>query len=87
MRFGRRRPPLVSVVVPVYDVEEYLPACLDSALAQTHRTLEVVVVDDGSPDASGEHRRGLRGPGRRGCGSCTPTTAGWARPATRGCGT
>ncbi|MGZ4448748.1 MAG: glycosyltransferase family 2 protein [Nocardioides sp.] len=53
MRFGRRRTPLVSVVVPVYDVEAYLPACLDSALASTHRHLEVVVVDDGSPDGSG----------------------------------
>ena len=58
MRFGRRRPPLVSVVVPVYDVEAYLPACLDSALAQTHRNLEIVVVDDGSPDSSGELAEG-----------------------------
>ena len=54
MRFGRRRSPLVSVVVPVHAVEAWLPACLDSVLAQTHRDLEVVVVDDGSPDASGE---------------------------------
>lgn len=52
MKFGRRRP-LVSVVVPVYDVAAYLPEALDSLLAQTHRRLEVVVVDDGSPDASG----------------------------------
>ncbi len=44
---------MISVVVPVYDVEDYLPACLDSVLAQTHRELEVVVVDDGSTDASG----------------------------------
>ena len=52
MRFGRRTP-LVSVVVPVYDVEAYLPAALDSVLAQTHQNLEVVVVDDGSTDGSG----------------------------------
>ena len=45
---------MVSVVVPAYAVERYLPACLDSLLAQTHRALDVVVVDDGSPDASGE---------------------------------
>nr|WP_218910374.1 glycosyltransferase family 2 protein [Nocardioides thalensis] len=44
---------MVSVVVPAYDVAAYLPACLDSLLAQTHRNLEVVVVDDGSPDDSG----------------------------------
>ncbi|PFG44051.1 CDP-glycerol glycerophosphotransferase [Isoptericola jiangsuensis] len=43
---------LVSVVVPVYNVEEYLAECLESILSQTHRRLEVVVVDDGSPDRS-----------------------------------
>ena len=53
MRLGRRGGPLVSVVVPVYDVADYLPACLDSVLAQRHRALEVVVVDDGSRDGSG----------------------------------
>src|SRR3954452_19033796 len=56
--FPRRRPSLLSVVVPAYDVAAYLPACLDSVLAQSEtlgRTgLEVVVVDDGSPDESGE---------------------------------
>ncbi|MEO7268507.1 MAG: glycosyltransferase family 2 protein [Knoellia sp.] len=45
---------LVSVVIPVYDVEVYLEQCLDSVLAQTHRNLDVVVVDDGSTDGSGE---------------------------------
>lgn len=49
----RRRSPLLSVVVPVYDVEAYLPAALDSVLAQTHENLQVVVVDDGSTDGSG----------------------------------
>jgi len=43
----------VSVVVPVYDVEEFLPACLDSLLAQSWRDLEIVVIDDGSTDSSG----------------------------------
>lgn len=56
MRFGRRRhtDALLSVVVPAYGVEDYLGACLDSILASTHRRLDVIVVDDGSPDASGE---------------------------------
>jgi glycosyltransferase involved in cell wall biosynthesis len=49
----RRREPTIGVVVPAYDVAAYLPACLDSLLAQTHRALDVVVVDDGSPDESG----------------------------------
>ncbi len=44
---------MISVVVPAFDVEDYLPACLDSVLAQTHTALEVVVVDDGSTDSSG----------------------------------
>jgi len=57
MKFGRRsadkRPSLVSVVVPAYNVADYLPACLDSLLEQEHTELDIVVVDDGSTDASG----------------------------------
>lgn len=45
---------LISVIVPCYKVEAYLPKCVDSILAQTHRNLEIILVDDGSPDASGE---------------------------------
>ncbi len=45
---------LVGVVVPVYDVAAYLPECLDSVLSSTHRSLDVLVVDDGSTDRSGE---------------------------------
>lgn len=52
MKLGRRSP-LVSVVVPVHDVEAYLPEALDSILAQSHRELDVVLVDDGSTDGSG----------------------------------
>ncbi len=43
----------VAVLVPVYNVAEYLPRCLDSILAQTYRDLQVIVVDDGSTDDSG----------------------------------
>lgn len=46
--------PKVSVVVPVYNVEKYLPECLDSILAQTLKNIEVIVIDDGSPDACGK---------------------------------
>jgi CDP-glycerol glycerophosphotransferase len=42
----------ISVVVPVYNVEEYLDECLASLVRQTHRDLEIVIVDDGSSDAS-----------------------------------
>jgi glycosyltransferase involved in cell wall biosynthesis len=43
----------LSVVVPAYDVKGYLADCLDSILRQSHTTLEVVVVDDGSTDGTG----------------------------------
>lgn len=44
----------ISVVVPVYNVAADLPRCLDSILAQTHPDIEIITVDDGSPDNSGE---------------------------------
>lgn len=44
--------PKVSVIIPVYDVERYLPSCLNSVLAQTLKEIEIICVDDGSPDNS-----------------------------------
>lgn len=46
--------PLVSVIVPVYNVEMYIENCLNSLLAQTYGNWEAILVDDGSPDRSGE---------------------------------
>lgn len=45
--------PLISVIVPVYNVEEYLPRCVDTIVNQTHKNLEIILVDDGSTDRSG----------------------------------
>ena len=42
--------PLLSIIVPVYDVERYLPKCMDSILAQTFTDFELILVEDGSPD-------------------------------------
>ncbi len=44
--------PLISVVVPIYKVENYLRRCVDSILAQTYQNMEIILVNDGSPDNS-----------------------------------
>jgi Glycosyltransferases involved in cell wall biogenesis len=46
--------PLITVIVPVYKVEKYLKRCVDSICMQTYRNLEIILVDDGSPDRCGE---------------------------------
>ena len=45
---------LISVIVPVYNVKNYLKKCVDSILSQTYSVLQVILVDDGSTDGSGE---------------------------------
>ena len=45
---------LVSVIIPAYNIEDYIGRCLDSIISQTYKNLEIIVVDDGSRDYTGE---------------------------------
>lgn len=47
-------PPLLTIIVPVYNILEYLPRCVRSITAQTYQNLEILLVDDGSTDGTGE---------------------------------
>ena len=44
------QPELISIIVPVYKVEKYLDKCVESIVEQTYKNLEIILVDDGSPD-------------------------------------
>ena len=55
--------PLISVIVPVYNVEKYLRKCLESIFGQTYRNLEILCVNDGSTDTSPAISGGIGCPG------------------------
>ena len=46
--------PLISIIIPVYNVERYLDRCIESIISQTYRNLEIIIIDDGSSDSCGE---------------------------------
>ena len=46
--------PLISVIIPIYKVESFLQKCVESIISQTYKNLEIILVDDGSPDRCGE---------------------------------
>ena len=48
------RMPAISIIVPVYKAEKYIQRCIDSLLSQTFKDFEILLIDDGSPDKSGE---------------------------------
>lgn len=45
---------MISIIIPVYNIEKYIEKCLDSILDQTYEDFEVIIVDDGSTDSSGQ---------------------------------
>ena len=51
-----RKSKKISVIVPIYNVEKYLPECIETILDQTYHNLEIILVDDGSPDNSRKNR-------------------------------
>lgn len=50
-----KRNPLISIIIPVYNTLEYLERCFDSVSAQNYKNIEVLVIDDGSTDGSGDY--------------------------------
>lgn len=44
----------ISIIVPCYKVEDFLPKCVESLMAQSHKDIEIILVDDGSPDDTGK---------------------------------
>ncbi len=46
--------PLISVIIPIYKIEDYIHKCIDSVINQVYTNLEIILVDDGSPDRCGE---------------------------------
>lgn len=52
MRAENNDEDLISIIVPVYNVEKYLEQCLESLLNQTYKNIEIIVVNDGSTDQS-----------------------------------
>ena len=44
---------MISIIIPVYNVEQYLDKCLQSVINQTYQDIEIILVDDGSSDNSG----------------------------------
>ena len=54
MKKNMEKQDLISIIVPVYNVENYIDKCVESIINQSYKNLEIILVDDGSTDNSGE---------------------------------
>lgn len=64
----RNEDPLITVIIPIYNIMDCLERCVSSVCAQTYRNLEILLVDDGSTDGTGRCVTGWRsGTGGSGC--------------------
>lgn len=54
MKYGKESRSLISVIIPVYNVEKYIRRCIDSIITQSYKNIEIILVDDGSPDDCGK---------------------------------
>lgn len=50
LKINEEDDPLVSIIIPIYKVEKYLSKCIDSVISQTYKNIEILLIDDGSPD-------------------------------------
>ena len=71
--------PVVSVIIPVYNVQDYIEQCLASVLNQTYRELEVIMINDGSTDNSGILAKKIADSDVR-CILITQKNGGWREP-------
>ena len=51
---NRTKNSMLSVIIPIYNIEQYLPKCIESVINQTYKNLEIILVDDGSTDGSNQ---------------------------------
>ena len=49
-----KQPPLISIIIPIYNIMDCLEKCVDSCINQTYKNIEIIMVDDGSTDGTSE---------------------------------